>query len=688
LATQTLNVTFDGVNDVPRLPGQGVVEWYNAGRDTIDRYSVWVPLPDDLDATLNLTGSNWRVRDMQVAGEDHITRIRDLDDGSNRRIEQLNLGYNSDVDLISTEARTIIGWRQEGNVPSPTRHDINLGDKINYMRTVELGADTNVVNTAANFIGYINIYEGRGLINVTGGVGHLGGDDLNDRFVVEDGGRVSYASTGQSGNDKVTVRDGGRIGLLEAYGGNNNIAIVDNGSRIDTIRGGNGDVTLSMKNDSRSGLLNLDNGNHSVTLNGSSLISSATIGDGDQTITLNDSARIVMMDLYGDGDKTLTLNDDARINSLIGGSGDYNVTLNQNARIQVIQVNDGVNFTLNQENGWINSIGGWQVNSDMTLGRGVGSINFDTDQAQTHKIKTLNGAYIEQLSLTDNRLNENDNQSAELDIGWYAGSIQLGNGADVVKFADEESSATALSTSGGDDMVSLGTYGAGAVFLSRGDDTVKVKKLADEPIQGVEFGHTYLRGGSGEDTIDFTDFGEAVTFTLAGGSVEQFISGNDRAFIQTAFENLTGTGAGDTLTGDGKKNVLDGAKGKDKLVGGGGDDMLIGGGSNDRLIGGNGKDIMDGGTGKDTLEGGKGNDTQTGGGGEDVFIFGKNAGADRITDWTDGVDILRIKSHDGGFAGLTISDQNANLRIEHDNGTILLLGEAGTVLTAADFDFV
>ena len=654
MPTVTINPVFDGVNDVPRLPGQNDVVWGGGSRPTIDRYSVWVEAPDDLDATVSFTGSDWRVRNMQVAGDDHITRFRDLDNDTGREIQYLDLGFNSDVNLTSTRVRYMNGW--DGD-----RHDIVLGPQNDWMHWLNLSAKVNVVDTAVGNIGGVDFHDGRGLITVRGHVGNIDFDDMNDRLTV-DGGKVFSASM-QGGNDRVIVRNDGRIETLYVYEGNNTVTVSGTDSRIAALRGGDGDVTLKVS--------------------GESEVLTADLYNGDHDITVNNDARIASL-LLDKGDAKITLNDNARVLSVLGGAGDYDIDLNGDARIQQMQLNDGVNLKLTQENGWISSISGWQVNSDLYLERGVGNINFDTDQAQTHTITTaapgasVRGGYIEQLDLTDSRANQNDDQTTTLNLGWYSGNIQLGNGDDSVTMADVEGYVVTLNTSGGDDVVNVGTYGAGSVFLSRGDDIVRVKKLVDEPLD-TPFGHTYLNGGVGIDTIDFRDFSEGVTFTLANGAKEQFVSGNDRAFIETGFENLKGSAFDDSLTGDGKANRLEGEDGNDRLFGGGGSDVLLGG---------RGKDVLTGGGGHDRLAGDRGNDLLRGNGGNDVFVFGPNGAKDRIADFEQGADMIEIAGHAGGFAGLTIATSGTSLVVTYDGGQVTLLKEAGTVLTAADFDFV
>ena len=91
-------------------------------------------------------------------------------------------------------------------------------------------------------------------------------------------------------------------------------------------------------------------------------------------------------------------------------------------------------------------------------------------------------------------------------------------------------------------------------------------------------------------------------------------------------------------------SVLNGAGGtaRSVLAGQDGSDALYGFGSSDRLYGGTGNDLLNGGMGADLLDGGAGRDAQTGGGGKDVFVFNLKDGFDRITDFAEGVDVIRI----------------------------------------------
>lgn len=177
--------------------------------------------------------------------------------------------------------------------------------------------------------------------------------------------------------------------------------------------------------------------------------------------------------------------------------------------------------------------------------------------------------------------------------------------------------------------------------------------------------------------------------TIAGDI--NFGEGDDY-YKLTEFGIMTGEVDGgmgdDTLIGNDQTDWLSGNDGGDWLRGRGGDDTLDGGAGEDRLQGGDGDDIINGGV-DFTPEVDEGQtDVMTGGAGADVFVFGEQSGRDRVTDFEDGTDILRLHGHVGGFDMLTIINQNGNLLVEHDNGSIVLVGQAGLALTQADFDFV
>jgi Ca2+-binding RTX toxin-like protein len=147
------------------------------------------------------------------------------------------------------------------------------------------------------------------------------------------------------------------------------------------------------------------------------------------------------------------------------------------------------------------------------------------------------------------------------------------------------------------------------------------------------------------------------------------------------------------IRGNDGNNRLRGTNTADRVRGDDGNDTLLGRGGNDVLEGDDGSDRLSGDAGADTLEGDKGNDILTGGADADVFLFGDNDGRDRITDFEDGIDRIRISAPGIADLGdLTIRENgrgDAVIRFVSDGDTteITLLGVAAAALGESDFIF-
>ncbi|MBM3642585.1 MAG: calcium-binding protein, partial [Alphaproteobacteria bacterium] len=235
--------------------------------------------------------------------------------------------------------------------------------------------------------------------------------------------------------------------------------------------------------------------------------------------------------------------------------------------------------------------------------------------------------------------------------------------------------ADLISTGDGNDFIFAGD-GADTIYAGAGNDVVYLSyaALTEDVV---------IDGGSGSNTLAFIKPGEAGGWDNDSyGAITLDMSSLG---VATGFHNIVGTAYADTITGDSQSNVLVGNSGNDVINGGQGADIIYGdhheGDSsgvlyglnyywaqsqgNDSLLGGEGNDQLFGGGGNDVLDGGTGVDTLTGGSGIDTFVLrigdGGNtiAGADTITDFQDGTDVL-------GLAGsLTYSD----LIISQGNGT-------------------
>ena len=164
-------------------------------------------------------------------------------------------------------------------------------------------------------------------------------------------------------------------------------------------------------------------------------------------------------------------------------------------------------------------------------------------------------------------------------------------------------------------------------------------------------------------------------------------------------DTIYGRGGNDSLNGGNGNDLLDGGSGNDILNGGNGNDLLDGGNGNDRLDGGNGNDILlgqvgndilGGGNGNDRLDGGFGNDSLTGGNGNDTFALAAGNGADTVTDFKDGQDLIRLSALT--FGQLTIAQgtgsnsNNTLISLTSNNELLAILsGVQSSTITSADF---
>lgn len=168
-------------------------------------------------------------------------------------------------------------------------------------------------------------------------------------------------------------------------------------------------------------------------------------------------------------------------------------------------------------------------------------------------------------------------------------------------------------------------------------------------------------------------------------------SANDRAQSTDRNAWLLGTAGNDRLQGQAGDDIISGRKGDDRLAGGRGNDRLHGGRGADRLRGGPGDDRLKAGRGDDVLDGGKGDDTLRGGPGRDRFVFRLPAfGHDRVEDFTQGQDVLRISGRTLQISDMVFdqSDGNTVITLNGSPGaSITLIGVEADLLSDADFIF-
>ncbi|MEQ9639186.1 MAG: M64 family metallopeptidase [Alphaproteobacteria bacterium] len=208
---------------------------------------------------------------------------------------------------------------------------------------------------------------------------------------------------------------------------------------------------------------------------------------------------------------------------------------------------------------------------------------------------------------------------------------------------------------GGNDLLQGGA-GNDSLFGNLGDDTVQ---------GGV--GDDLIRGHPGDDILD----GEAGNDTIFGGADNDSLDGRDGV---------------DVLNGNSGFDTVNGGAGNDTLRGQGGRDALNGDAGNDLLVGMAGFDTLNGGDGNDTLIGGPADDTLTGGAGVDIFTFGADQGANTVTDYADGTDMIQVAGV-SGFGDLALTSTPDGTQIAFLGTTVLLQDVAIGQLSASDFIF-
>lgn len=200
-----------------------------------------------------------------------------------------------------------------------------------------------------------------------------------------------------------------------------------------------------------------------------------------------------------------------------------------------------------------------------------------------------------------------------------------------------------------------------------------VTQILDPRIAAID-----LQGSDAGDHLQGTRFAD----TVAGGLGDDAVNGGfgaDRLFGEAGNDVLHGGAGSDVLVGSFGHDVLTGGTGDDTLAGGFGHDVLNGGAGRDSLSGGSGRDSLSGGGGNDTLVGGLGDDVLTGDAGNDTFEFYTGLGADKITDFELGHDLLNLRAFhfSDAAAAFAAFSQTAE-------GVLFAVGDTSILLTGID----
>jgi len=158
------------------------------------------------------------------------------------------------------------------------------------------------------------------------------------------------------------------------------------------------------------------------------------------------------------------------------------------------------------------------------------------------------------------------------------------------------------------------------------------------------------------------------------------------------YDPMTGGSGDDSIGGSSRDDIISGGSGDDFLKGGAGDDTLRGGSGDDTLKGGDGEDVLEGNSGNDLLFGGLGDDTLTGNSGADQFVFADDGSFDRVTDFNNGEDVIRlvdlgVLNFDELLAAATLTFAGDSTLIEIGDSRLEVNGLLEAEMDASDFVF-
>lgn len=117
-----------------------------------------------------------------------------------------------------------------------------------------------------------------------------------------------------------------------------------------------------------------------------------------------------------------------------------------------------------------------------------------------------------------------------------------------------------------------------------------------------------------------------------------------------------------------------------------------GDGMDNLLWGSAGADTLNGGAGDDRLQDGAGSDVLTGGAGADVFVFARDGALDRITDFTDGQDVIDLGDWGRIYSAqsLGITPTATGAEVSFGNERLIITSASGGSLAGllSDADFL
>ena len=479
-----------------------------------------------------------------------------------------------------------------------------------------LGGD-DIVDASGLEAGSIKLkaYGGEGNDTLIGGAGddYLDGGDGDDHLEGEKGNDIMKGGAGNDvmewdNGDGSDIMDGGEgFDIVEVEGAEEDgdtFAITNDGQDVTFARTNLGQFTLDISNSERLNVDGLGGNDHidASALEAGVLEFVAHGGDGNDTLIGSQGDDY----LYGDYGNDVLVGGKGN-DVMKGGAGKDTMIWNNGDGSDVM--NGGKGYDTAVANG--SDTGG----DEFVITGGEGHVDFQ---------RVNFGPFSLDISNTERMV------------------VNGLGGDDIVNASELEAGTVKLKVYGGE--------GNDTITGSQGDDFLHGGNGDDLLIGGP--GADVMKGGAGKDTMvwnngdgsDVMDGGTGYDTAVANGSD----TGGDE-FVITG-----GDGHVDFQRVNFGPFSLDISNTERMVVNGlGGDDIvnaseLEAGTVKLKVYGGEGNDTITGSQGDDLIDGGAGNDVMTGGDGADTFVFA--LGEDRITDFEDGYDVIRI-AVDGGYAG-------------------------------------
>jgi Ca2+-binding RTX toxin-like protein len=305
-------------------------------------------------------------------------------------------------------------------------------------------------------------------------------------------------------------------------------------------------------------------------------------------------------------------------------------------------------------------------NDTFNGGRGVDTLQFDgSDGAEVMTVTTLGGGGF-RFNRDLGAIVVNTNNVERVDVNALGGNDTIDGSAqtrsDVSLLIDGGAGDDTIRGGAGNDSFE-GNTGDDTAFGGRGNDI-----FAWDPGDGDDV----FNGQSGRDTLEFDGSNDAEVMTvttLSNGGFQFFRNVGGITVDTTSVERVEVNARGGNDTIDGRDQTR----------------------SSVSLF-------IEGGSGNDRVFGGRGNDVMTGGSGEDRFGFTGRNGTDRIEDFRNGIDRIRIEGYGSplnSFGDLAddIVQVGANVHINlganvTGAGRIILENFRVAQVNAADFQFI